>query len=319
MKRLGLLVLTGLLALPGMSSAQGMELASESGAAPGAVLPTGTEQAAGATGMPSLISGIGDYLHPEGVAWDPTRDAFLITSTVRNSISVVGRDGKPQTLVTEPAMPRPLGIRVDVPRNRILAAYSQGLGIFELSTGRTLHLVTFGKAPNDLAVDWSGNAYVTDPEGDTIYKVDVNGIATPFITDARLSGGLGMNGVVWHPAGFLLVVHYTNGKLFKVTRNGITEVAMNKSLIGADGIAFQRDGSLAVVTNKISVPGEDAVTVLRPCGLWESAVVTQHTPTAITAPTTAAVTPYGTYVVHGRIDWLVNQGKPSQEFFISRI
>ncbi|SMC89281.1 SMP-30/gluconolactonase/LRE family protein [Kibdelosporangium aridum] len=293
MKRLVLLVLAGLLAITGTASA---------------------------TGLPRVINGYGETLHPEGVAWDPTRQAFLVSSIVRGTISVVGPDGKARTLVNDPALTQPLGVHVDARRNRVLTAYSQGLGIFELSTGRTLHLAKFGKAPNDLAIDWFGNAYVTDPPGDTIYKVDVNGTVTPFVTDKRLAGAAyGMNGVVWHPAGFLLVVHYENGKLFKVTRNTVTEVAIAKPLVGGDGLAFQRDGSLVVVTNKLGVPGEDAVTVLRPRSLWASAVVTRHTQTPISAPTTAAVTPYGTYVVHGRLDWLFNEQKLSNEFFLSRI
>ncbi|ONI73390.1 hypothetical protein ALI144C_46670 [Actinosynnema sp. ALI-1.44] len=278
---------------------------------------TGT---AAASTMPKLINGKGDALHPEGVAWDPTRQAFLVTSIVRSTISVVGKDGQARTLVSDPALTQPLGVHVDAVRNRVLTAYSQGLGIFELSTGRTLHLVKFGKAANDLAIDWFGNAYVTDPPGETLYKVDVNGNATPFVTDKRLTGvAYGMNGVVWHPAGFLLVVHYENGKLYKVTHNRLVEVALDKPLVGGDGLALQPDGSLVVVTNKLGGPGEDAVTVLRPRGLWAGAAVTKHTAWPISAPTTAAVTPYGTYVVNGRLDWLLLEGRVSDEFFLSRV
>ncbi|ALG13821.1 SMP-30/gluconolactonase/LRE family protein [Kibdelosporangium phytohabitans] len=270
--------------------------------------------------LPKVIDGYGETLHPEGVAWDPTRQAFLVSSIVRGTISVVGKDWKAQTLVSDPVLTQPLGVHVDAVRNRVLAAYSQGLGIFELSTGRTLHLVKFGKAANDLAIDWFGNAYVTDPPGETLYKVDVNGNATPFVTDKRLAGvAHGMNGVVWHPAGFLLVVHYENGKIYKVTRNRLVEVALDTPLVGGDGLALQPDGSLVVVTNKLGVPGQDAVTVLRPRGLWSGAVVSKRTAWPITAPTTAAVTPYGTYVVNGRLDWLLNEGRLSTQFIISKV
>nr|WP_198152070.1 SMP-30/gluconolactonase/LRE family protein [Kibdelosporangium sp. MJ126-NF4]CEL23630.1 Expressed protein [Kibdelosporangium sp. MJ126-NF4]CTQ93167.1 Expressed protein [Kibdelosporangium sp. MJ126-NF4] len=278
---------------------------------------TGTATAAP---MPKVINGHGDLLHPEGVAWDPTRQAFLVTSVVRSTISVVGRDGQAHTLVSEPGLTHPLGVHVDAVRNRVLTAYSQGLGIFELSTGRTLHLVKFGKAANDLAIDWFGNAYVTDPQGETLYKVDVNGNATPFVTDQRLAGvAYGMNGVVWHPAGFLLVVHYENGKLYKVTRDRVVEVAMDKPVVGGDGLALRPDGSLVVVTNNLGTAGEDAVTVLRPKGLWSGALVTKRTAWPISAPTTAAVTPYGTYVVNGRLDWLLKEGRTTEEFFLSRV
>lgn len=270
--------------------------------------------------IPKVIDGHASALHPEGVAWDPTRQAFLVTSIVHGTISVIDPAGTARTLVSDPDLAQPLGVRVDALRNRVLTAYSQGLGIYELSTGRRLHLVKFGKAANDLAVDWFGNAYVTDPGGDTLYKVDVDGNATPFVTDKRLSGvKYGMNGVAWHPAGFLLVVHYETGKLYKVTRGGVAEVALDTPVVGGDGIALRPDGALVVVTNKLGVPGQDGVTVLRPRGLWWGAAVTKHTAWPIPAPTTAAVTPYGTYVVNGRLDWLLHEGRVSDEFFLSRV
>jgi DNA-binding beta-propeller fold protein YncE len=273
-----------------------------------------------AAASPQVIRGHGETLHPEGIAWDPTRQAFLVGSYHHGTISVVKADGEARTLVNDPRIASSTGVHVDVARNRILATYTEGLGIFDLTTGRTLHLVKIGKSANDVAIDWFGNAYVTDIAGDTIYRVDVQGRASAFVKDPRLaSPAFGMNGIVWHPAGFLLAVQYDSGKLYKITRGRIDEVRLEKPLKGGDGMALRPNGDLIVVTNKLGTDGEDAVTVLRSRGLWDSAKVTRHTAWPISAPTTVAVTPFGDYVLNGRLDWLFNENRTSDEFFISRI
>jgi hypothetical protein len=61
------------------------------------------------------------------------------------------------------------------------------------------------------------------------------------------------------------------------------------------------------------------VTVLQPQGLWAAAKVTKHVPWPVSGPTTVAVTPYGSYVVSGRLDWLIHDGRTSDEFILRRV
>ncbi|MEV4317555.1 SMP-30/gluconolactonase/LRE family protein [Actinocrispum sp. NPDC049592] len=270
---------------------------------------------------PSAIAGHGPTLHPEGVTWDPSRQAFLIGSFQHGDISVVRPDGQTRTLVHDAQVTQTFGVHVDAIRNRILAATSTGVGIFDLRTGRTLHLATFGTSPNDLAIDWAGNAYVTDIHSATITRVDPQGRATPLVTDPRLgSPDIGANGIVWHPLGFLLVVNYSTGKLFRIaTGTGrIDEVRLDRPLTGGDGLALRPDGSLIAVTNSFGGPGVDAVSVLDPVGRWSAATTRSHRAWPISAPTTVAVTPYGDYVLNGRLDWLILEGRTTDEFFLTR-
>jgi DNA-binding beta-propeller fold protein YncE len=272
--------------------------------------------------LPQVINGHGPTLHPEGVAWDPARQEFLVGSYLHGDISIVRPDGRTRTLVHDPAVTATFGVHVDAVRNRVLAVTSDGVGIFDLRTGRTLHLVKAGVRPNDLAIDWFGNAYVTDPGSDTIFRVDVAGNVAPQVKDPRLADPtFGLNGIVWHPAGYLLAVRYLDGRLLRIELrdNSITEVRLPRPIIGGDGLALRPDGSLIVVTNKLGAPGgEDAVTVLQPAARWTAARVTQHKAWPITAPTTVAVTPYGSYVLNGRLDWLISDGRTSDEFFLTR-
>ncbi|MFI6099735.1 SBBP repeat-containing protein [Lentzea sp. NPDC051213] len=280
------------------------------------LLVTGTAQAA-----PKHISASAPSLHPEGVQWDPTRGQFLVGSLRHGTVSLVSRDGKVRPLVTGTKMVSTLGIQVD--RGRLLVAYADigfgekkdpgqsGLGIFDLRTGRTLQLVDIPNGANDIAVDPQGNAYVTGTMGDTIWKVDRAGVVTPFARDPRLGGAaFGNNGIVWDPRGFLVTGHYTNGTLFKVTRDRVEELPVPK-LPGADGLVLTPRG-LVVVTNNLAAPGKNAVTTVD-TRTWR---VTGQRDWG-TTPTTAARTPYGTYVLSGYIDVLAGGGT-SDEFRLDR-
>jgi sugar lactone lactonase YvrE len=293
---------------------------------------------------PQTISARSASLYPEGVAWDPSRQAFLVSSIGQGTVSVVWPDGTVRPLIADPRMVSTFGVHVDAPRGRVLVTYadmgmaqrstpaatfsSSGVGIFDLATGRLLHLVDLDIGPgkhaaNDLAIDADGAAYVTDPASNTIYRVTPDGRGSTLVTDARLaSPSIGMNGIVWNPRGFLLTVRYDTGTLLRIPvrhPHQIDEVALAHPLVGGDGLALRPDGALVAVTNKLSAPGVEAVTVLRPNSNWSAAKVVQSTaPWPVAGPTTIALSPHGTYVLSGRIDVLITGGH-SDEFNLRRL
>lgn len=279
------------------------------------LLFTGTASAA-----PRHIPGVSPSLHPEGVQWDPTRGQFLVSSVRHGTVSLVGTDGRVRPLVTGTRMVSTFGIQVD--RGRVLVAYGDiglgersvpgqsGLGIFDLRTGRAIKFVDVPNGANDVTVDPLGNAYVTGPAGDTIWKVSPSGEVSAFATDARLGATIGNNGIVWDPRGFLVTGNYTAGTLLKVTRGQVEELPAPK-LPGADGLTLTPQG-LVVVTNSLGAPGKNAVTVLD-TRTWK--VKSQRD--WKTAPTTAARTPFGTYVLSGYLDVLLSGGT-TDEFGLDR-
>ena len=159
-----------------------------------------------------------------------------------------------------------------------------------------------------------------------MYRIDVAGHASVLVSDPRLaSPSIGLNGIVWDPAGFLLIVRYSDGILFRVPLrdpSAFTTVQLERPLVGGDGMALRPDGALVVVTNSLGSPGPDAVTVLRsrgPGGDWRSArVVRRVEPWPGTSPTTVAVTPYGDYAVSGRLELLL-AGTTSDQFTLRRV
>jgi sugar lactone lactonase YvrE len=284
---------------------------------------------AGATTYPRVVNGTAPPLHPEGIAFDPTRQAFLVGSVEHGTVSIVAPDGRATTLVDDPRMVATVGVHVDAGRGRILVTYADtgisdgsepdparrrtGLGIFDLRTGAARHVVDLAVGPgnlaNDVTFDVHGNAYVTDSTSDVIYRVDPAGRASEFLRDPRLAPGpgpaAGINGLVWHPGGYLVVGKYDTGSVLRIPTQGrpeITEVRLDRPLLGADGLALHRNGDLVVVTNDLSAPGAvDALIVLRSPDNYRTAHERSRDLWPIQDPTTVAVSPFGDYAVSGEL------------------
>ena len=308
--------------------------------------PHAPAAAAATTQLPPVVQGVGHAIHPEGVTWDPTRNAFLIGSLRYGTVSAVGADGIPHTLVSDPSLIATGGIRVDAARNRLLATYGDvyagpnallsvgstpetrgrygGLAVFNLKTGVLEKRIELSQAPglhlaNDLALDAKGNAYVTDSFSGTIFKVTPSGHASTFLQDKALDAGkdenglpnVGVNGIVVDPAGFIIVVRYDTGQLFRVPLNEpkkFTEVALKERPVGADGMALGADGTLYAATNTIRSTGVDALFKLRSDDGWKSAGVVSKTSSPEAAPTTVAITPSGNYVLSSNVNILFGSG-----------
>jgi sugar lactone lactonase YvrE len=301
------------------------------------------------TGLPPVITGSGPGLYPEGTVWDPTRHAFLVSSARLGTVSVVRPDGTTTVLVDDPALVSTFGLTIDVRRGRILITYADlgvgartspqtqhrlsGLAIADLATGAVLKTVDLGTDPgphaaNDVAVDPSGTAYVTDTAGAAIFRVDRRGVVLGAIRDPRFvtSSPFGVNGIAWNPHGYLLSARYDTGAMFRISPDGArvepVSVPTSLSLVGADGIRFQPDGSLVVVTNDLGGAGTNAVHVLRPDpgSNWLRAHESRVSPAwADPAPTAVTVTPCGEYVLSGRLDRLLTGDATVNTFSLRRV
>lgn len=292
--------------------------------------------------LPRTLSVTAPGVYPEGVAWDPRRKAFLVGSSAQGTISVVRADGSVTPLVAPFAQVSVLGITVDAARNRVLAAYTDyflrllgmvdpsrppvsGVGVFDLTTGAVQHLVDLsaGQAEpraNDVTVDDHGTIYVTDTGVDTVSVVSSDGKVIQVIQDDRfVTSDTGPNGIVAHPAGFLLMGKYDGGRLFRIDRPRsarpvVSEVRLDRAPLSLDGLALRKDGSLVAAANDLSLSGgrtgRDAVVVLRSTDNWRTARTVKDQTWPIEDPTTIAVTPYGDYVVSGGLREILT-GVPS--------
>lgn len=228
-------------------------------------------------------------LYPEGLTWDPSGQHFIVGSLHSRTIHSVSDAGVVQTLISDPFLPENatiLGLAVDSSNRRLLAAIHclppllpcSALAAYDLrgGAGRRIFLSPLPSLPgddgavlrdvaNDVAVDYNGNAYVTNSAKSFIWRVDRDGAATifsrspafnsqPVAPDADASfRDCGLNGIVYNSKGYLLVVQSNTGKMFKVDEETGTArmVLLNGDMVAADGVARRRrDGTVVVVSQK---------------------------------------------------------------------
>jgi sugar lactone lactonase YvrE len=252
-------------------------------------------------------------LSPEGIQYDTANQRFIVSSRTQGRIGTVRDDSTYTQLADDTRLVSTIGLNLDATRQRLLAAVSDAganttrtsattlrklaaLAIFNPSSGALLRYVDLGALrptqahfANDIAVDAVGNIYITDSLSPIIYKVDTNGTPTVFLGNAQLSGGtgFGLNGIVYHPDGYLLVAKSNDGTLFKVplaNPTGFTPVASTQSLVGADGLLLLNSTTLLVVAGSQStvfrMATSDGWATTRPSGSFATGAVS---PTTITS------------------------------------
>ena len=289
------------------------------------------------------LVGSAPTLHPEGIAYDPIRNRFLVGSIPHGTVGIVNPDGSVRPFVDDPTLITTMGLSVDLLRGRLLAVNGDigrgdrstpatirntaGLGIYNLFTGHRIRYVDLGALDpahghfgNDVAVGLDGTAYVTDSISGAVYRVPLFGTPSVLVRDDRLTpvvAGNGANGIVLHPAGFLLVAQSSGRALYRVPLNDptmIEQVMVNEPIGAPDGLLLDgRDGLLAIDNTR-------ANRVLRLVSTdgWHTATVQTSLPWPDPAPTTMARSRCGVYVLTGRLD-LLQQGMPSDEFRLRRL
>lgn len=254
---------------------------------------------------------------PEGIEYDPKGERFLVGSLSEGTVFAVATDGALTPFIEDPDLHSSVGIEVDADRNRLLVANSdaavfQGkvagqakLGVYDLTSGQRLAMVDLAasvpNAPadakhfaNDVTVGEDGTAYVTDSMNGAVYAVDPSYQASVLHVFPYGDNFL-INGIVYVRGGFLLVADSVGGGLYKVpiADPDATSQVMAEPIKGADGVVWQDDTHLAVVSNS-----ENRVVVLTSADDWASAEVSGVAPFEGSQGTTAAVLAGEIYVVH---------------------
>ncbi|KAG6436028.1 hypothetical protein SASPL_100909 [Salvia splendens] len=222
--------------------------------------------------------------------WDDLNRRFIV-SYIEGGVGVVPLNGDASileeiTVVGDAGFGNnsSLGIVIDRPRNRLLVAIAdvQGnkysaIAAYDLTTWNQLYHTKLAGPEgektfaDDVAVDMEGNAYVTDVKGSKLWKVGVIGellytIKSPLFIPKECSCEIvrlrnfflnilqlhGLNGIVYHPNGYLLVVHTLRCKLFKA-EIGKGDVVKEVNIIG--GSLMFGDGLELISPTKIAVAG----------------------------------------------------------------
>ncbi len=220
------------------------------------------------TTFPDRIAFTANRQYPEGIAYAPTLDKFLVSSLTQGKIGTVDRNGVYTDLInTDTQLIAAVGMKV---RNGLLyvcngdlgvsdkstatsAMKTAGLFVYDLSTGQNVRRVnlasllpTANHYANDIAFDSQGNAYVTDSFAPVIYRIpaDANQSASILVRKDSLFSGqnFNLNGIVYHPSNFLIVGKANEGKLFKVdltnpsSNTAVVPITLSAPLAGCDGM-----------------------------------------------------------------------------------
>lgn len=273
-----------------------------------------TEAAAPAPDLPDTIVAERGGIIPEGIEYDPVGGRLLSGSLAEGSVFHWHADGALEAVVTDPDLVSSVGIQVDTDRGRLLvtnsnrAAFQGGpgqamLGAYDLATGERRAMVDLAALDteagsdasffaNDVAVGSDGTAYVTETMQNVLYEVGPDYEASVFHR-FETREGLGLNGIVHHPDGYLLVAG--GATLFKVPLDdpsGLTEVSLPEEITGQDGMVWGPDGNLVIVSNN-----QNRAVALESTDDWATAELVAVAPVD-TQITTAAVAGDDVYVVN---------------------
>lgn len=279
--------------------------------------------------------------YPEGIEYDSNADVYFVSSARLGSIGKVTPAGAYSTLISDPAFKSSYGLKVHPDGKRLFACIGDAnyskftspdtrkkmarlIGI-DIATGKkTDDIDLAGLVPgehfaNDLAFDSQQNAYVTDSFSNVIYKVTPSGKASVF-ADSPLfkTKGIGLNGIVYHPSGYLLTVSSGTGALYKIDLNNpknVVKVSTEQFFINGDGLLLTDINKLVVVQNG----GSDKIYELTSEDNWSSAKLSASTLAAdrFTYPSTATRAKDKVWVMNAKFSELTDSTSvPSKKFAI---
>ncbi|EPS67311.1 hypothetical protein M569_07462 [Genlisea aurea] len=256
-----------------------------------------------------------DPSNPSCFAWDSKSDHFVVGFLRRRGLVSVSDAGVVSFLRSHDSLPVDssfTGISVDPSRRRLLAVvrnpsppYS-AVAAYDLPSfaPRFLTPLPSPALAKSVAVDYAGNAYVTDSAADVIYRINEHGEAAILLSKsaALKSQSDGLNGVAYNPKGYLLVTKSNSGKLFKVDADdgSAKEVILNKEITGAGAISIRKDGVVLALS-------QQKLYFLKSADSWSQAAVFDETAVDEEKnPTTVAVGAEDrTYVLYGKTNEIV--------------
>ncbi|GAB4037516.1 L-dopachrome tautomerase-related protein [Spirosoma gilvum] len=271
--------------------------------------------------IPQRIDFSATRQYPEGITYAPTLDKFLVSSITQGKVGVVDQNGRYEELIADDKqLISSIGLKVrdgllyvcngdqgvsdkSTPETSLKTA---GLFVYDLATRQKVRQIDLaGLVPNsnhfanDIAFDADGNAYITDSFAPVIYKVAANSSqAVVAVTSTLFAGaqGFNLNGIVYHPDKYLLVVKSNEGKLFKVELDDstITEVT-GVNLPSGDGMLLYNN-DLYVVNSR------NKVSQVRSTDGWKTATVVKTDEVGYDQATTNVVANDKIYTLNARID-----------------
>ena len=290
-----------------------------------------------------------ESLYPEGIDYDFNNNRFIVGSLYNAEVFTMSLDGKLSPFIKQTNINTLTGVFTDELRNRLIivggdiglskksapkgasAGQTAVAEIYNLATGKLIRAIDLksltpnaGAVANDVAVDENGIIYITDSFSPIIYKIDKNYQASIFSSSDLFkpaAGSFGLNGIVYHPDGYLLVAKTDNAKIFKVSITNPTEITEVKgmSFKAPDGLEWTKDYKLIIAGD--AVAGDGKTYTFSSSNNWESATLESEMNIGKDEfPTTVALAPNGeVYVVSAKLGRLIVGDTKQTTFTIQKI
>jgi Cu-Zn family superoxide dismutase len=325
-------------ATDGATTSSSSSTSTSSGSNTGEPDTSGGSSSGGDDGLLDVYDLEGDTLFPEGVAFDPVGHAFFVGSLDDGSIHRITAEGEQSMFTAGPdGNWSTAGLAVDAERGRLWAcshevdgAQVQAIWIVDLASGEVDRVVDLAEIAadagcNDVTVDATGVAFVSDPPRGAVDRVQADGTAESWATHADFApqAGLGLNGVAPTPDGaYLLVTKFLPATLFRIAFDDPTAIATvelsgdpfagGSPTAGADGIIFAGDALYVAFAQHVARVDFD--------GDWATGSVTQiEVPGAGNGLSTAAEANGSVFVIKSEVTaWVLGQ-EPNLPFQILRV
>ncbi len=269
-----------------------------------------------------------DQAYPESVAWSFRQKTFFVGSLRNGTVGKVTPTGKYKPFASDKLMFGSAGVKYDTRRNWVWAALcdiglsarsspsTQGkiaaIIAFDATTGRKRKhidlapLAEGAHCANDLAFDPDGNIFVTDSFSPVVYIIDRKFKARVLVRSDKFQGdNFNLNGIAYHPDGYLLVGKHNSGEFFRITLKpqvDVQPIALSSNLPGADGIELVGKNSLMVAQNA----GLDRAVQLTTADGWKSAQVQEMGKSTVSFPTAVTSKGADVYMLSTRLDTLID-------------
>ncbi len=280
--------------------------------------------------FPERINFVALNQYPEGIAYSARLGKFLVTSIPQGKIGTVDVNGTYADLITPSELIAGIGMKVagdlvyvcnsdqgrSIRSSTATTRQKAELLVFNLITRQLVRRTDLDDLlpaadpnfANDVTLAPDGTAYVTDSFSPVIYKVAPDGTGSVLVRDADKLGstGFGLNGIVYHPNGYLIVANAGKGMLYKVdlqNGNAITEVS-GISVLPGDGLTLL-NGDLYVVT------GGTRVAQVHSDNNWQSARIVKSDAADYVGATTSVAVNNQIYTLNAHI----GQTDPTQQNF----
>ena len=297
----------------------------------------------------SLITFESENLFPEGITYYQKSKSFLLSSYTKGAVYSLDTENKLSLLFKNENLISPAALAINnskeylyvangdagvsVKSDKTTAKKTAGVLVYDLINKKKVKYIDFRPLStqeqcyaNGLTLDDKDNIYVTDSHRPIIYKIDgQTNEASVFLEDEKFDGGeWNLNGITYHPGGYLIAIQMSKGVLFKIDllTKQITQIQLNENIIGADGISIINHNQIIItqafeVKNKKMTSG--VLKLINTEDNWATGEVIDKITEVAVNPTNSIVVNNEIYALNSSIGSYLFVGKNQNKYSIIKV